>query len=149
MSKTVKVLLMLGVVRFAICQSVPGTSAIVQIAKTRSALKEADAYIASQTAKATEEIARQIMQIQTATQEAVSAIRGIATTIEKVSEISATIAAAVEQQGSATAEIAMPRSSLAATITRLKMSRPSASVPNQCAALGGISLTAALVISGS
>jgi CubicO group peptidase (beta-lactamase class C family) len=51
MSKTVKVLLMLGVVRFAICQSVPGTSAIVQIAKTRSALKEADAYIASQTAK--------------------------------------------------------------------------------------------------
>lgn len=51
MSKTVKVLLMLGVVPFAICQSVPGTSAIAQIAKTQSALNEADAYIASQTAK--------------------------------------------------------------------------------------------------
>jgi CubicO group peptidase (beta-lactamase class C family) len=51
MSKTVKVLLMLGVVHFAICQSVPGTSAIAQIAKTRSALKKADAYIALQTAK--------------------------------------------------------------------------------------------------
>jgi hypothetical protein len=34
-----------------------------------------------------------------------------------------------------TAATAMPRSSRVATIVRLKMSRPSASVPNQCAAL--------------
>ena len=62
--------------------------------------------LASQTARATEEIGAQIAQIQTATNEAVAAIRGIALTIEEVSTIAATIAVAVEEQGSATAEIA-------------------------------------------
>jgi hypothetical protein len=50
---------------------------------------------------------------------------------------------------SATAETAMPRSSRVATTTREKMSRPSASVPNQCAAEGGCSATALLLASGS
>ena len=50
---------------------------------------------------------------------------------------------------SATADTAMPRSSRAATITRLKMSRPSASVPNQCAAEGGCRRAVPSVISGS
>ncbi len=62
--------------------------------------------LATQTAKATEDIARQITQIQTATREAVSAIQGIGSTIGEISEIAASIAAAVEQQGSATQEIA-------------------------------------------
>ncbi len=62
--------------------------------------------LASQTAKATDEIATQIAQIQVATKEAVSAIQGIRSTIEEVSSISMTIAAAVEEQGAATAEIA-------------------------------------------
>jgi len=62
--------------------------------------------LATQTAKATEDIGRQITQIQTATKEAVSAIQGIGSTIGEISEIAASIAAAVEQQGSATQEIA-------------------------------------------
>ena len=62
--------------------------------------------LATQTAKATEEIARQISQIQTATKEAVGSIQGIGATISEISEIAAAIAAAVEEQGSATQEIA-------------------------------------------
>ncbi len=62
--------------------------------------------LASQTARATEEIAGQINQIQAATREAVEAIGGIAATIEEVSGIATSIASAVEQQGAATAEIA-------------------------------------------
>src|SRR5262249_18410735 len=62
--------------------------------------------LATQTAKATEDIGRQITQIQTATREAVGAIQGIGSTIGEISEIAASIAAAVEQQGSATTEIA-------------------------------------------
>ena len=49
----------------------------------------------------------------------------------------------------ATADTAMPRSSRVATTVREKMSRPSASVPNQCAAEGGCSATALLLASGS
>jgi methyl-accepting chemotaxis protein len=62
--------------------------------------------LATQTAKATEDIARQIAQIQSATKEAVESIRGIGATIGEISEIAAAIAAAVEEQGSATQEIA-------------------------------------------
>ena len=62
--------------------------------------------LATQTAKATEDIGRQITQIQTATRNAVESIRGISTTIGEISNIAAAIAAAVEQQGSATQEIA-------------------------------------------
>jgi methyl-accepting chemotaxis protein len=62
--------------------------------------------LASQTAKATDEIALQINQIQAATREAVQAIGGITTTIEEVSAIATSIASAVEEQGAATAEIA-------------------------------------------
>ena len=62
--------------------------------------------LASQTAKATEEIAQQIAQIQSATQEAVASIQGIGATIGEVSVITSSIAAAVEEQGSATQEIA-------------------------------------------
>jgi len=62
--------------------------------------------LATQTAKATEDIARQIAQIQSATKEAVDSIQGIGTTIGEVSQIAAAIAAAVEEQGAATQEIA-------------------------------------------
>jgi methyl-accepting chemotaxis protein len=62
--------------------------------------------LANQTARATEEIGTQIIQIQAATQEAVQAIRGITGVIETISTISTSIASAVEQQGSATGEIA-------------------------------------------
>ncbi|MBO1077794.1 methyl-accepting chemotaxis protein [Roseomonas haemaphysalidis] len=62
--------------------------------------------LASQTARATEEIGQQIGQIQNATRDAVSAIQGIAGTIEEVSAITVAIAAAVEEQSAATSEIA-------------------------------------------
>lgn len=62
--------------------------------------------LASQTAKATEEIAGQVAAIQSATGECVTAIGGISDTIREISGIATTIAAAVEQQDSATREIA-------------------------------------------
>jgi methyl-accepting chemotaxis protein len=62
--------------------------------------------LAAQTAKATEEIGRQIAAIQSATGEAVGAIRGVAAQVETVDRIAGAIAAAVEQQGAATQEIA-------------------------------------------
>jgi methyl-accepting chemotaxis protein len=62
--------------------------------------------LASQTAKATEEISAQIGAVQHATQEAVDAIEQIARTITEMSEISVSISAAMEEQGAATAEIA-------------------------------------------
>jgi methyl-accepting chemotaxis protein len=62
--------------------------------------------LASQTAKATEEIAGQVNSIQAATGECVTAISGISQTIREISGIAAAIAAAVEQQDSATREIA-------------------------------------------
>jgi methyl-accepting chemotaxis protein len=62
--------------------------------------------LASQTAKATEEIGTQISQIQAATKDAVDAIGSITRTIEGISAIATTIASAVEEQGSATSEIA-------------------------------------------
>jgi methyl-accepting chemotaxis protein len=62
--------------------------------------------LASQTAKATEEIAGQVTAIQSATGDCVAAIGGISNTIREISGIATTIAAAVEEQGSATREIA-------------------------------------------
>jgi methyl-accepting chemotaxis protein len=62
--------------------------------------------LASQTAKATDEISTQIAGMQTATQESVAAIKEIGGTIARISEIASTIAAAVEEQGAATQEIA-------------------------------------------
>jgi len=62
--------------------------------------------LATQTAKATEEISQQISEIQGATSEAVSAIRSIAETVEQINEIAGNISAAVEEQGAATQEIA-------------------------------------------
>ncbi|PWC30382.1 globin-coupled sensor protein [Teichococcus aestuarii] len=62
--------------------------------------------LASQTARATEEISGQIGQVQDATREAVAAIENIARAIGAVGEVSTAIAAAVEQQGQTTREIA-------------------------------------------
>jgi methyl-accepting chemotaxis protein len=61
--------------------------------------------LATQTSKATEEIAKQIESVQSRTAEAVGAIQTIGRKIEQVNEIAASIAAAMEQQGDATTEI--------------------------------------------
>ncbi|MDR3523717.1 MAG: HAMP domain-containing methyl-accepting chemotaxis protein [Acetobacteraceae bacterium] len=62
--------------------------------------------LATQTARATADIAQQIDSMKSATGEAVTAIRDIRQTIERISEIAASISSAVEQQGAATTEIA-------------------------------------------
>ncbi len=61
--------------------------------------------LATQTAKATEDIASQINAIQSATQHSVEAIAGISKTITEINQIATTIASAVEEQGAATQEI--------------------------------------------
>ncbi len=62
--------------------------------------------LASQTARATEEISAQIGQMQHVTRDAVAAIQGIGATIAEVNQIASTIASAVEEQSAATQEIA-------------------------------------------
>ncbi|MBI5133052.1 MAG: HAMP domain-containing protein [Rhodopseudomonas palustris] len=62
--------------------------------------------LASQTAKATDEISSQVAEMQQATRESVTAIKKIGDTITEISTISASIASAVSQQGAATREIA-------------------------------------------
>ncbi|WP_457105569.1 methyl-accepting chemotaxis protein [Methylobacterium sp. P5_C11] len=61
--------------------------------------------LAEQTAKATQEIARQIGEVQGVTQQAVTAIGGITGQIREIDAVATSIAAAVEQQGAATQEI--------------------------------------------
>ena len=62
--------------------------------------------LANQTARATDEIAAQILGMQTETGQAAAAIRGIAATITDVNTLTAEVASAMDQQGQATAEIA-------------------------------------------
>jgi methyl-accepting chemotaxis protein len=62
--------------------------------------------LASQTAKATDEISSHILGMQGATQESVAAIKEIGGTISQISGIASSISTAVEQQSAATQEIA-------------------------------------------
>ncbi len=62
--------------------------------------------LASQTAKATEEITGQINAIQAATEEAVATVRGMAAQVGGMGESASAIASAVDQQGEATRHIA-------------------------------------------
>lgn len=62
--------------------------------------------LATQTAKATDDINLKINEIQAATASTVDSIGKIATAIDEVQNISTTVASAVEQQGAATREIA-------------------------------------------
>ncbi|MCG8547313.1 MAG: methyl-accepting chemotaxis protein [Alphaproteobacteria bacterium] len=62
--------------------------------------------LATQTAKATEEIGAQIRDMQTVTGEVVAVIKKVGETIGEVNEISASIASAMSEQDNATQEIA-------------------------------------------
>jgi methyl-accepting chemotaxis protein len=62
--------------------------------------------LASQTAKATQEITAQINAIQGGTDEVVAAIQTISGTVREINAISAAIASAVEEQNTTTAQIA-------------------------------------------
>jgi len=61
--------------------------------------------LATQTAKATDEIGAQISTMQTATNDSVVAIKEIGSTIGRISEIAESIAQSVQEQGAATQEI--------------------------------------------
>jgi len=61
--------------------------------------------LASQTSRATEDIATQIAAIQEATKHSVEEISSIARVIEQLSAVASTIATAVEQQGATTLNI--------------------------------------------
>jgi methyl-accepting chemotaxis protein len=61
--------------------------------------------LAAQTAKATEEIAQQVLGIQSSTKNAVGAVEEIATAMRQIDEVTTAIASAVEQQSAATREI--------------------------------------------
>ncbi|OPZ78610.1 MAG: Methyl-accepting chemotaxis protein 4 [Alphaproteobacteria bacterium ADurb.Bin438] len=61
--------------------------------------------LATQTAKATEEISLQIQDVQQKTEHAVKAITKIGDVIKRIDEISTSIASAIEEQGAATHEI--------------------------------------------
>jgi methyl-accepting chemotaxis protein len=62
--------------------------------------------LASQTARATEDIAVQISSIQGVTREAATAIKGIESVITEINQIASATASAVEEQSVATVEIA-------------------------------------------
>jgi methyl-accepting chemotaxis protein len=61
--------------------------------------------LATQTAKATEEISQQIAAIQESTEKSVASVRTITATMQEVDGFTTAIAAAVEEQGAATEEI--------------------------------------------
>ncbi len=61
--------------------------------------------LATQTARATEDIAQQIAAVRSVTESVVQAIRGIGATINEVSGIATSVASAAEEQAAATQEI--------------------------------------------
>ncbi len=75
--------------------------------------------LASQTARATEDISSQVGQVQAAVSGAVSTIKSIADAIARIDSITSTIAAAVEQQGSVTREMSANMQSAATAVERV------------------------------
>ncbi|HZP76137.1 MAG TPA: methyl-accepting chemotaxis protein [Pseudolabrys sp.] len=75
--------------------------------------------LATQTAKATDEIGAQITEMQNATRDSVAAIKEIGATIARISEIAVAIAAAVEEQSATTGEIARNLGNASASTLRV------------------------------
>ena len=75
--------------------------------------------LASQTARATEEISAQISAIQGSTTNAVEAMKQISATMEEARSYTVSISAAIEQQGAATQEISRNTQQAAEGTTRL------------------------------
>ncbi|CAH2602898.1 PAS domain-containing protein [Rhodovastum atsumiense] len=72
--------------------------------------------LATQTARSTEEIRRQVSDIQAASSAAVAAVEEIGGSIQATAEVAVTVAAAVEQQAAATREIARNASETATAV---------------------------------
>ncbi|MFL1463962.1 methyl-accepting chemotaxis protein, partial [Roseococcus sp. DSY-14] len=96
--------------------------------------------LATQTARGTEEIGRQIAGIEGETRAAVSAVDGIGRTIAEINEVTTAIAAAMEQQAAATQEIArnVGESSLAVDEVTAGMAAVSAEAGRGGAEAGGV-----------
>jgi methyl-accepting chemotaxis protein len=78
--------------------------------------------LATQTAKATDEISAQIADVQSTTTSAVSVIEAITQTISRVNEISSAIAASVEEQASVTQSISSNMQVAAKGVTEINAS---------------------------
>ena len=102
--------------------------------------------LASQTAKATDDIAAQITAIQTLTRESVTAIEGIGWQIGEMEEVSAAVASAIEEQDTATREISS--NSQSASQGTQEVSRNIASV-TEAAAEAGMSANNVLGATGA
>ena len=90
--------------------------------------------LASQTAKATEEISRQIAALRGATEAAVTAVDDIGQTLDEVSRVAMSVAAAIEQQTVATHEIARNVAESGAAVQ--EVTSRIAEVSNEAAATG-------------
>ncbi len=76
-------------------------------------------HLATQTGKATQEIAAQVSAVQRATDEAITAMQKISQTIVDMTEIATAISSAVEEQGAATQEIARNIEEVAGEATKV------------------------------
>ncbi|MDQ1079987.1 methyl-accepting chemotaxis protein [Pseudoroseomonas cervicalis] len=101
--------------------------------------------LASQTAKATEEISQQVGAIQGVTGQAVEAIRSIAAVVAEIDQTAAAIAAAVEEQGAATQEIAR---NIAGTAEAAASLSRETGVVKQAAEIGGRAAEQVRTVSG-
>jgi methyl-accepting chemotaxis protein len=105
--------------------------------------------LATQTAKATEEVAAQVAGIQAATKESLEGIQAIGKTISQMDGISSMIASAIEQQSAATQEIS--RSVQAAAAGTQEVSQNIGEVTNAAGETGnmaGLVLNASTALSG-
>src|SRR5262245_36293929 len=107
--------------------------------------------LATQTAKATEEIAGQIAAIQGATEQAVAAIGSIGETVQEVDAIASTIAGIIQQQQRATNEIARSVAQAALGTQGVSENISGVSVDADCAgrAAEGFTQTAQMVATRS
>jgi methyl-accepting chemotaxis protein len=100
--------------------------------------------LATQTARATDQIGAQIVAIRTSTGEAVDAVREVGQAIAQVASVATAIAAAVEQQAAATQEIsASVQSVTQATNTAATAMEQVLSIAEQTDAASGSVLSAA------
>jgi methyl-accepting chemotaxis protein len=105
--------------------------------------------LATQTAKATEDIRSLIAEMQAATGESVNAIKEIGKTIGRISEIATAIAAAVEEQSAATVEIARNVEQAAQSTSRVAGNIGDVNrAASETSSASGQVLTSAKVLSG-
>jgi methyl-accepting chemotaxis protein len=106
--------------------------------------------LATQTTKATEEIASQIATIRAATSEAVTAVRDVSTSIGKVNEVATAIAAAVEEQAATTRDItASVQTVTAATQDATQAMQEVSSIAEQTDTASGHVLSGAADVAGN